>query len=205
MITGQQSTTPDRQTPFDYLLQVEAQVKMNGTTLPARHDGEGRWAGVCCELDGSRMTIALDDVAEVIEVDSLTEIPGCCHWVLGVHNLRGRLLPVFSINAFLSDSKPVSVQNPDRVIALDRGGLFCGLAVDVLYGMQKFPRQDYRQIRDDLLNEQFPQTVMPFIKGFFIRDEERWYELDIVALAERIQTANPSLCARQSQQNGVRT
>lgn len=199
MATDQASMTPDRQAPFKYLLQLEERVRMNGANLPSRHEEEGRWAGVCCELLGRRMTIALDDVAEIIEVGSLTVIPGCCHWVLGVHNLRGRLLPVFSIAAFLSDSKPSSPQGPDRVIALDRGGVFCGLAVDVLYGMQKFSERDFRSCSDEeALNEQFPEVLMPFVKGFFKRGEDSWYELDVVALAEQIQTTDPSLAGRQS-------
>lgn len=198
MTSEQETLTLNQQSPLEYLLQLEERVRMNRANLPARQEEEVKWNGVCCELLGIKTTIALDDVAEVIEVDSLTDIPGCCHWVMGVLNKRGRLLPVFSISAFLTGPSVSHPEPPDRVIALDRGGVFCGLSVDVLYGMQKFSRQDFGTFEDEDLKQGTAELLVPFLKGVFRQDEESWYELDVMALAERIQTTDPSLAGQQS-------
>lgn len=191
-----ESTAADAKTqsPVDYLLQMEERVKLNGATLPSRDEGEQKWVGVCCGLMGLRIVIALDTIAEVVETESLTAIPGCCDWVMGVMNMRGRLLPVFSVSGFLAGESD-SAHQSERIIALDRGGIFCGLAMDSLQGMQKFPEKDFSDLKDTT-GTGIPDCLSPYIRRSCRQDDEDWYELDIMALAGQVQTTDPSLAGQ---------
>jgi twitching motility protein PilI len=81
----------------------------------------------------------MEQVAEVVGVPAMARVPGVKPWVLGLANLRGRLIPVMDLYRFLHG---VDRRGPDaasrRVIVMDAEGIVAGLVVDGVEGMRHF-------------------------------------------------------------------
>lgn len=78
-----------------------------------------------------RETYGLDisTVLEIITMQSITEVPGTEHYIEGVINLRGRVIPVFNLH------KKFSVEGGDitrstRIVVVEVHGISIGMLVD---------------------------------------------------------------------------
>jgi purine-binding chemotaxis protein CheW len=88
---------------------------------------------VVIRLGDGRFAAALDAVAEVGRVPSVTRIPGAPGWLAGVANWRGRLLPVLDLRPLLGapDSR---LGNSARLLVLSLDGVSAGIVVDSVDG-----------------------------------------------------------------------
>lgn len=77
-------------------------------------------------LGGETYALAIEHVLEVVELGSLTGIPGSPGSVLGARNLNGSVLPVFDLARVLA----IPGGMPQRVVVTDLDGCRAGLAVD---------------------------------------------------------------------------
>ncbi len=136
-----------------------------------------RWSGVAFTLAGFRFVAPLGEVAEVLRVPEFTPVHGTHRWLLGLANVRGRLL---SLNDLSSYAGVTSTQVPvyqSKVIVIDQGELFSGLLVDEVQGIQHFNRATY-----DLGHEALPEKVLPYVQGRFRRQDEFWHVFMLSAL-----------------------
>jgi purine-binding chemotaxis protein CheW len=69
----------------------------------------------------------VENVLEVAELGQLAPVPGTGSIVLGVRNLRGRVLPVFDLGLLLGDS---GRRAPSMLVVAEEHGLQAGLAID---------------------------------------------------------------------------
>jgi purine-binding chemotaxis protein CheW len=76
-----------------------------------------------------RYALRVHEVVEVARFDELTPVPGSPRAVMGVHNLRGQVVPVIDLGSVLG--MPRSDERRGIVIVEDSGGP-AGLAVDAL-------------------------------------------------------------------------
>ena len=72
--------------------------------LPAQVDVAPRWSGVGFSCLGFRFVVPMGQVSELMEVPSATRLPGVQNWVIGLSNVRGRLLPLFDLARFVGRS-----------------------------------------------------------------------------------------------------
>lgn len=80
--------------------------------------------------------LGVHDVLEVDELGALTPVPGAPAAVLGVHNLRGHIVPVIDLAAVLATS---AADPPARVVVIERGESRAALAVDQVLGVERMP------------------------------------------------------------------
>jgi purine-binding chemotaxis protein CheW len=66
-------------------------------------------------------------VREVSDLETIAAVPGSGPAVLGVLNLRGRVLPAFDLARVLGIQRE---QNPTRLVIAEHDGRLVGLAVD---------------------------------------------------------------------------
>ncbi len=184
---------------FNLLLSIEEAVLLNGNAVPKNTDAREQWSGVRCLVAGMRFIVPLHQVGEILEPRSVTAIPGCAGWVKGLMNVRGRLLPVFSASEFLSGVK--TRNNSFQIILVEQGALFCGIAVDKVFGMQKFFQDDFR--KGIPLLEAGLDGIAEYVGFFTSLDGDSWYQLDISGLAARICHANPA-STNESRSDGQR-
>ena len=65
------------------------------------------WRGVVFESSGQRLVAPLGEVAEILTPE-YTSMPLVQPWLLGIANVRGRLLPLTDLAKFLQNTKQLS-------------------------------------------------------------------------------------------------
>jgi twitching motility protein PilI len=185
--------TETRLDAMSLLLNLEERVRLSGAMLPRTVDTRERWAGLRCSIAGMNCVLPLNDVAEVLENRTLTAIPGCAAWVKGVVNLRGRLLPVFGVDDYLGCTDTVAERSGGsyQVVVVDRGAVFCGLAVSRIMGMRKFYREHFLPPEGNGQQDPAVKDLHEFVEAVAVLDQSNWYQVSIEKLARRILQTSP--------------
>jgi twitching motility protein PilI len=151
--------------PFAALLDLAQRSVQHAHGLPAQIDIKPHWTGVGFTLAGHRLVAPMAEVAEILTVPATTRLPGVKSWVRGVANVRGRLLPLFDLEAFFGGQLSGN-RKRHRVLALELGDLYTGLIVSEVHGMQHFPMDTFHT---DIADELAP--MRPFLAGAYkLRD-----------------------------------
>ncbi|MBL4780666.1 MAG: purine-binding chemotaxis protein CheW [Porticoccaceae bacterium] len=133
--------------------------------LPAQLDYVPLVPVICFSVLGLDWAVPLDEVAELIEIQNCTPLPGVKPWVLGVSNLRGKLLPVVDFAQFLG-GQLAAVHRLQRIVVLDRQDTFVGLVVDAIKGMRQFNREGFETDKDEVA-----PALRPFVQGCYRGDD----------------------------------
>lgn len=86
---------------------------------------------LCFALGGRQFAIPLAHVREVLEVPRITIVPRAEPWLLGVINLRGAILSVVDISAFLA-CPPQAQGDASRLIVVTSRFFDCAIRVDAV-------------------------------------------------------------------------
>lgn len=148
--------------PFDLLLQLTGLCRQQATGLPAQDVVSETWSGVGFRLGDQTLIAAMGEVSEILHEPRYTALPRVKSWVRGVANVRGRLLPIIDLGRFFGSASSGS-RKQRRVLVLDRDGLFVGLLVDELLGMQHFPVSTFTAEVPSVAPE-----LSPFVVGAYV-------------------------------------
>lgn len=154
--------------PFNTLLSLSQRFNSAKRGLPAQQDIVPSRKVVCFSMLGVNLVVALEELTEIIELPQYTRLPRVKRWVLGMANLRGRLLPVVNLPAFLGDKLSGSVKQ-QRVMVIDMMNMFVGLTVDRVYGMRHFKVDTYTRNPGDI-----PDRLAPYAEGGFVQTDGVW-------------------------------
>ena len=105
--------------------------------LPEQADAPGHWRGVGFGLGKRRLVAAFEEVVEIMPMPQITNVPGTQHWMLGVANVRGTLLPVVDLKQFLDGERTV-IHEGQRVLVVRQAGGNVAVLIDTLYGQRSF-------------------------------------------------------------------
>ncbi len=170
---------------FTALLDLAQRSRQAAKGLPAQTKVVPHWSGIGFQLMNHYMVAPMGEFSELLEFPSFTKLPGVQPWVLGVANVRGRLLPLFDMGAFFG-SRLEGQRKKHRVLVLETENLYSGLVVDTALGMQHFPVETYtNQV------ENVEDSLRPYIKGSYAQSrsgitvpEQRWFVFSPALLAE---------------------
>jgi purine-binding chemotaxis protein CheW len=114
--------------------------------LLARPSQSAAAAGATFELLEFRLaqeSYALETryVREVFVFKELTSLPCCPPFVLGVVNVRGRILPVLDLKKFF-DLPEKGLTDLHRVVLVGDNGLELGVLADTIVGVRSIPAAD---------------------------------------------------------------
>lgn len=139
-----------------------ANARATGRNNPDQED----WLGVVFEVAGQRLVAPMGEVSEVLAMPELTAMPLTKPWLLGVANVRGRLLPLTDLAQFLGLEALERLKNR-KVLVIDKGDVFSGILVDQVLGINRFLSGNY-------LAEEMPQDspFAPYNHGKFAREGE---------------------------------
>jgi len=155
--------------PVEDVLQVMNKLNQCFSTgsrpLPAQVDYVPLTPVICFTLLGYDWVVPLDQVAELIEIQDCTPLPGVKPWVIGVSNVRGKLLPLIDFGQFLGGQLS-AVHRLQRIVVLDRQDTFVGLVVDTIKGMRHFSSEAFEADNQDL-----EPALKPFVLGFYQMDD----------------------------------
>ena len=123
------------------LQDIEDQSRKHAFDLPHKEESQYTWEGVLFTILGEKLLTALGEVKEILNYPSnVTSVPGAQSWVRGVANVRGSLLPIFDLQAFLG-GKAINIGRRTRVLVIEHEGLFAGLMVSDVFGMRHFNQE----------------------------------------------------------------
>ena len=163
--------------PLQQLLEFDRRYRDRAVALPAQQKNREYWSGIGFRLGRQYYIAPMGEVAEVLPEPRFTLLPGVKSWVMGVANVRGRLLPVMDLGAFL-ELEPQYSRKTRRVMVLEYQSLFAGLVVDEVLGMQHFEVDSF----DEAVGE-IPDSVRPYVHGTF-HGERDWVVFSPHVLAE---------------------
>jgi twitching motility protein PilI len=87
--------------------------------------------------------VPLNEVSEILELPECTKLPRVKPWVVGLANVRGRLLPIICLATFLGSSPAVAARER-RVLVLDMNHIYVGIIVDAVLGIKSLAVDVYQ-------------------------------------------------------------
>jgi len=156
--------------PYELLLALEERAR---AAASRREDktarGGGEWVGVGFRLGQDQFVTDRGDVKEVMSVpDSLTRVPGAKSWLRGIANVRGQLITVVDLKAFLGGGLS-SADRRSRVLVAASRDVPTGILVDEVLGFRRFNGADYRR---DALKPVI--RCEHYVEGSYRRGTEAW-------------------------------
>ncbi len=154
---------------FAQLLDLAARSTAASRGLPAQVEVVPEWSGVSFELAGCRLVAPMGEITEVLTVPAATRLPGVQPWVRGIANVRGRLLPLFDLEAFVGTAL-AGARKGHRVMTLESGELYSGLVVSQVNGIVSFAVDTFTgELPEDIADE-----LLPFVEGSYRQDGTLW-------------------------------
>jgi len=166
-----------KERPFELLKAMERQ----GLRLAADSLGQAssEWSGLAFRIGEDRFVCPREDVREVLVFpDSITRIPGARDWIAGLSNIRGQLLPVIDLKAFLGGGATRPGRGT-RIVVVNHRDVPAGLMVDELLGFRRFA--------DDQRRDELPPTIAScerYLQGAFHQDGRDWLIFSLLRLVE---------------------
>lgn len=137
------------------------------------------WVGIGFRLGAERFLAPRAEVREIVACPArLARVPGARSWVAGIANLRGQLLTVIDMKAFLGGGT-TRLGRDTRVLVVNDRDLGAGLLVDEVYGFRRFP--------DGQRGVAPPEGELRcrrYLAGAFVQGSDEWPVFSLQALAE---------------------
>ncbi|MHB8156726.1 MAG: chemotaxis protein CheW [Desulfocucumaceae bacterium] len=129
---------------------------------------------VIFQLNEQKYALPIQETQEIIRMSNITRVPNTKHYVEGIINLRGSIVPVINLNKRLN--LPVSEYGEDtRIIVVENGGQKVGMIVDVVLEVGRY---------ND--NEIEPPSVagdgVDYLKGVVKKDDSLWLLIDLAEI-----------------------
>jgi len=125
--------------PFELLTEYE-RLSLKHSVQMQTIKIKDQWSGVGFQVDETKYVLAIDQIVEVLILTETTKIPGISQWVLGLGNIRGNLIPVIDLKAFLY-KKPIKTTAHTRMVVIQQIGGQVGLVVDEVFGQKHFNKK----------------------------------------------------------------
>lgn len=169
------------QTPIALLRALESRVRSTAVGLPEQEEVTETFSGIGFRVGDHYFVSPMSEVTELLRVPSFTRLPNVKPWVLGVSNIRGRLIPIIDLNAFFSYESSTPIRSR-RILVIEQNEQSDGLVVDGVEGMQYFSADSFQNTVPDL-----PDALKSFVIGHFVKDKRIWSRFSMKALSDHDQ------------------
>ena len=168
-----------RDKPFELLLELERLARVASTGQGRDAGSEREWVGVAFRISAESFLVAREETREVLGFPSVvTRVPGAKSWIRGIANVRGQLLPVVDLRAFLGGGV-TGTGRSSRVLVAQHREVPAGLLVDEVLGFRRFA--------DGEFSGTLPPTIVRcerYLAGAFRRGAESWPVFSLRSLLE---------------------
>ncbi|NEV61545.1 chemotaxis protein CheW [Thiorhodococcus minor] len=158
---------------------LDARCRARAAGLPDEARPPDSWAAVLFRVNKQLFLTPLEQIAEVLELPAeVTRVPGTKHWLLGVANNRGTLLPIYDFAALIDGAKPKprrqskdsergrdAVRRRERVLVVRQEEMPCGLLVSEAIGMRYIKNGDRVNEVSDALG-----PARPYVDASYLLD-----------------------------------
>ena len=155
------------------LSEIQAATFRNAAQLPLKESAQPEWQGIGFQLGGLRLVSAMGEVNEILKVPKITALPGVKSWLLGIANVRGRLMPIVDLHDYLNMT-PTLPMAQWRVLIVENDDLIAGLVVEQSLGIQHFLEGSYEDADGEGL-----ETLAPYVKGAFRHGGRVFFEVTL--------------------------
>lgn len=170
--------------PYRLLVELDRLTRA-AVANQAEEEVEQEWVGIGFRLSGERFLVDRAQVREVMTYPrSLTRVPGSKRWVAGLASVRGQLVPVYDLKAFLGGGVTVPDRST-RVLLANNRDVPAGLIVDEVLGFRRFEKKEYA--------DEWAPTILRcdrYMSGTYRRTGEVWPVFDLDSLLEHSQFQN---------------
>lgn len=125
------------------------------------------------------LMIHFEEGSELTEIPPLYHIPNSPHWLLGVVNLHGRLIPVFDLLRFLN--LELESDRKRMLLVLGHDADAAGFIIDGL--PQRLRWSNEEQSEADLA----PKKLEPHVRATCLVDGKVWFDLDSASLLDALE------------------
>lgn len=161
---------------IELLKQLEQRADQEAKGLPKWQDRINTWEGFIFVINSWQLLASMEEIQEIIHhVPPITRVPGAKHWVRGVANIRGNLLPVMDLQQ-LCGGDPVRIDRRSRILVIDQAGVATGLLVIAVTRRKQFPANKQVKISNIELG------LQPFVTSGFATEEREWPVFSVPAL-----------------------
>ena len=154
--------------PFEILQALDASFRANASGMPVNKSVNDEWVGVGFQINDIALLVKMDDVSEILPPPQTIRVPGVKFWVKGLANIRGSLMPVLDMKAFLYGQATVVGKN-SRILIINKKGLTAGLLVEEVHGLRRFKPAELR----DEMNPEIG-SIKEYLSGIFVDQVHRW-------------------------------
>ena len=161
---------------LDILRQIQAATFRNAAQLPLKQDAHPEWQGMGLQVGGLRLVCAMGEISEILKIPRVTPLPGVKSWVLGIANVRGRLIPVIDLHEYLGMS-PTLPMVQWRVLIVEDENLMAGLMVEQSLGIQHFLEDSFEDASFEAVG-----ALKPYVRGAYRHGGRVFYEAHLKSI-----------------------
>jgi twitching motility protein PilI len=158
------------------LSEIQAATFQNAAQLPLKESAQPEWQGIGYQIGGIRLVSPMGEVNEILKVPKITALPGVRSWILGIANVRGRLMPIVDLHEYL-DMTPTLPMVQWRALIVEDDDLIAGLVVEQSLGIQHFLEGSFEEASGEGL-----ETIKPYIKGAFRHGGRVFFEMELTSI-----------------------
>ncbi|MCP4076657.1 MAG: purine-binding chemotaxis protein CheW [Gammaproteobacteria bacterium] len=162
--------------PFAILQDFESRCRANAAGLPTGEVVEDDWIGIGFGLCGQRLVAKMSDVTEILPPPDTIRVPGVLSWVTGLANVRGTLLPILDMGAYLN-GEFTQPGKECRVLIINKNNVIAGLLVEEVFGMRRFKPELKEESSISGVDE-----LNPYLEGGFSDTQFKWNIFDVEKL-----------------------
>lgn len=164
--------------PFELLQSLDNRCRQNASGLPVNRKVAEDWIGIGFKVNDISLLARMDEITEILPPPETIRVPGVKYWVKGLANVRGSLMPVLDMKAFLFGETTL-LSKESRVLIINVLGVAAGLLVEEVYGLRRFKPEEH--IKDSDPNE---NMVNHYLAGVFVDQLRRWNVFSVEKLVK---------------------
>jgi twitching motility protein PilI len=163
---------------FEALRSYERRSLDHDPGVPEELEAAGSLRAIAFRCGAMQLLGTVNDVFEVLMPPPVTQVPGAKVWLLGVANVRGTLMGVVDLRAFLEGHRTM-MSKRCRVLAVRQAGAPVGFLVDEVFGQ--------RTVNDSMTDqgvELLDTPIGQYLNGCYRADGNLWGVVDMGAVAK---------------------
>jgi len=164
--------------PLQHLMELERRCRRYAAGLPQKLEVKKRWLGVGFRIANQHILSPLGEIQEILDYPLVTKLPNSKNWFHGVANVRGSLVPVIDLQAFLG-LEPVIPGRRSKILRIVMGHVEAGLLAPEIFGMKRFLEEDMRRLSAN----EYPK-MSRFMVSKFTADDDQWGVFSMRVLSE---------------------
>jgi len=165
-----------RSQALNILSEIRAATFANAAPLPLRESSHPEWQGLGYQLGGLRLVSPMGEISEILKLPKLAALPGVKRWLLGIANVRGRLIPIVDLHDYLGMTTTLPMSQW-RVLVVEDAELVAGFLVEQSLGIQHFLEESFEETTADGV-----AMLQPYLRGAFRHGGRVFYEAHLKSI-----------------------